>query len=61
MDIWYDFLDGRSARRKASAYTGQHSTDKPGHTSMPRAGFEPAIPVFEWPKTVRALDGAASG
>jgi hypothetical protein len=26
---------------------------------MPRAGFEPAIPMFERPKTVPALDGAA--
>jgi hypothetical protein len=26
---------------------------KRGHTSMPRAGFEPAIPMFERPKTVR--------
>jgi predicted Ser/Thr protein kinase len=25
---------------------------------MPRAGFEPAIPVFERPNTVRALDRA---
>jgi hypothetical protein len=27
---------------------------------MPRAGFESAIPMFEWPKTVLALDRAAS-
>jgi hypothetical protein len=26
---------------------------------MPRAGFEPATPVFERSKTVRALDRAA--
>jgi hypothetical protein len=26
------------------------------HTSMPRAEFEPMIPVFERPKTVDALD-----
>jgi hypothetical protein len=26
---------------------------------MPRAGFEPAIPMFERPKTVLALDSAA--
>jgi hypothetical protein len=32
---------------------------KRGHTSMPRAGFEPAIPIFELPKTVRVLDRAA--
>jgi hypothetical protein len=26
---------------------------------MPRAGFEPAIPMFERPKTVLVLDRAA--
>jgi hypothetical protein len=31
------------------------------HTSMPQAGFKPAIPMFERPKTVRALDRAAIG
>jgi hypothetical protein len=29
-------------------------------TSMPRVGFEPAIPVFEQAKTVHALDRAAT-
>jgi hypothetical protein len=38
-----------------------HNTEKRRHTSMPRAGFEPVIPVFERPKTVRALDRAAIG
>jgi len=44
-----------------TSYTGRHNTEKRGHTSMPRAGFEPAIPVFERSKTVRSLDGAATG
>jgi hypothetical protein len=44
-----------------SNYTGQHNTETRGHTSMPRAGFEPSIPVFERPKTLRASDGAATG
>jgi hypothetical protein len=35
----------------------QRNTD----TSMPRARFETAIPVFERPKTVLALDRAAIG
>jgi len=48
-----------SARRKAITYTGQHKRVKRGHTSMPRAGLEPTIPVFERSKTVRGLDGAA--
>jgi hypothetical protein len=30
------------------------------HTSMPRAGFETAIPVLEPSKTVRDLDSAAT-
>jgi len=54
-------LDGGSAQRKATAYTGQHKKEKRGHTCEPRAGFEPAIPVFEWPKIVRASDRAAVG
>jgi hypothetical protein len=49
-------LDGDSAQRKASTYTGQHNTEKGGHTSMPRTGFEPPIPVFARSKTIRALD-----
>jgi len=40
--------------------TTQHMK-KRGHTSMPRAGFETAIPAFDWPKTVLALDRAAIG
>jgi hypothetical protein len=27
---------------------------------MPRVGFETTIPVFEWAKTVHALDRAAT-
>jgi hypothetical protein len=33
------------AHHKACTYTGQHKTEKCGHTSMPRAGFKPTIPV----------------
>jgi hypothetical protein len=54
-------MDGGSARRKATTYTGHHNTEKRGHTSMLRAGFEHMIPVFERSKTVRALDRAAIG
>jgi hypothetical protein len=32
---------------KPLTYTGQHNTQKRGHISMPRAGFEPVIPVLE--------------
>jgi hypothetical protein len=61
LDILLDSLDGGSARRKASTYTGQHNKEKRWHTSMPRAGRESAILVFERLKTVRALDRAAIG
>jgi len=54
-------LDGGLTQRKASTYTGLHSTEKRRHTSMLRAGFKPAMPVFERLKTVRALDHAAIG
>jgi hypothetical protein len=43
-------MGGGSANRKASTYTGQHK-EKCGHVSMPQAGVEPTIPVFERPKT----------
>jgi hypothetical protein len=61
LDIWKDSLDGRSARRKATTYTGQHNTEKRGHTSMPGAGFERTIPEFERLKTGRDLDRATTG
>jgi hypothetical protein len=61
LDIWYDSLEGGSARHKATTYAGQHNTQKRGHTIMPRAGFEHTIPMFEQSKTVRALDRAAIG
>jgi len=47
-------LDGGSASRKASTYTGQHNAEKHRHTCMLRAGFETTIPVFERLKRVRA-------
>jgi hypothetical protein len=59
LDIWLDSLAGGSARRKASTDTGQHNTETRGHTSMPRAGFETAISMFERQKTVLASDRAA--
>jgi len=53
-------LDGVSARRKASAYTGQHNTEKRGHISIPERDSNPRF-VFERLKTVRALGCAAVG
>jgi len=45
VDIWYNSLDGGSARHKTSAYTRLHNIERREHTSMRWAGFEPAIPV----------------
>jgi hypothetical protein len=42
-------------------HTGQHNTEKSGHISIPRVGFEPTTPVFERSKTVRASDRSARG
>jgi len=39
----------------------QDNTQKRGHTSLPRAGVEYAIPMFERSKTVRAVNHAAIG
>jgi hypothetical protein len=60
LEILQGFLDRGLSRCKATTSAGQHNTEKCGHTSMPRVGFEPTIPVFERLKTVRALDCAAN-
>jgi len=39
----------------------QRSTERRGHTSTPRVGFESRISVFERLKTIRTLDNAATG
>jgi hypothetical protein len=44
-------MDGGPTHRKACAYTEQRNTEKRWPTSVPRAGFEPVIPVFERSKT----------
>jgi hypothetical protein len=48
-------------------WTGDHPVAKPlstqnkrTQTSILRVRFEPTIPVFEWAKTVHALDSAAT-
>jgi hypothetical protein len=66
MNLFFGYLvgllgDGGPARRKAITCTGQHNTEKREHTTIPRAGLEPTIPVFERLKTVHALDRAAIG
>jgi hypothetical protein len=46
----------RPLRAQRTAQTQNKHTQ----TSMPQVGFEPTIPVFERPKTVHALDRAAT-
>jgi hypothetical protein len=41
-------------------HTEQHKQNNRIQTSMPRVGFEPSTPVFEWAKTDHALDRAAT-
>jgi hypothetical protein len=41
-------------------HTEQHKQNKRKQASMFRVGFKPTIPVFEWAKTVHALDCAAT-
>jgi hypothetical protein len=60
LDNRKDSLDGDSARRKATNYTGQQTQNKLRQTTMPWVGFEPIIPTFERAKTFHALDRAAT-
>jgi hypothetical protein len=55
-------LLGRGISPSQSRYLHieQHKQNKRTHTSMPRVGFEPTIPVFERAKTVHALDREAT-
>jgi len=48
-------------RRGISSSQGHYLHRTAQHTSMPRAEFEPTIPVFEWLKTVRALGRVGIG
>jgi hypothetical protein len=56
----HDSLDGRSARRKAAIYIGQHKENKRKQNSMLRVGFKPTTPVFERVDTFQALDCKAT-
>jgi hypothetical protein len=39
----------------------QHNTKIVDITSMPQRGFIPMIVLFQWPKTIHALDHKATG
>jgi hypothetical protein len=56
-----DRPDARPLPTHTHTHRGKNNREKCGHTSMPRVGFEPTIPVFERPKTVRASDCSAIG
>jgi hypothetical protein len=47
--------------RPLPAHRTAETQNKNTQTSMPHAGFEPTIPVFQRAKTVHALDRAATG
>jgi hypothetical protein len=52
-------LDGEQpVARPLPAHRTTQTQNKSTQTSMPRVGFELTIPVFEWAKTVHALDRA---
>jgi hypothetical protein len=46
--------------RPLPTHRATQTQNKRTQTSMPRVGFEPTIPVFEWAKTVHALDRAST-
>jgi hypothetical protein len=46
-DTWYFSLDGDCPVARTA-----HKENRCGHASIPRMGFEPAVPVFERSKTV---------
>jgi hypothetical protein len=50
---------GNQPYSKAATYTGQHTQKTHRHTSMPRAGFGRANPLFQWAQAVDTLDHAA--
>jgi hypothetical protein len=46
--------------RPLPTYRTTQTQNKRTQTSMPRVGFEPTTPVFEWAKTFHALDRAGT-
>jgi len=48
---------GMSPMQGLYVHTGQRNTEKRGHTSMPRVGFEFTVPLSERPKTVLQTAG----
>jgi hypothetical protein len=46
----------QSVARPLTTYRTTETQNKHTQTSMTQVGYEPTIPVFEWEKTVHALD-----
>jgi hypothetical protein len=46
--------------RQQPTYGTTQTQNKRAQTSMSEVGFEPTNPVFDWAKTVRSLDRAAT-
>jgi hypothetical protein len=46
--------------RPLPAQRRTQTQNKRAQTSMPKVGFKPMIPVFEWAKAVHALDSVAT-
>jgi hypothetical protein len=46
--------------RPLPAHRTTQTQIKSTQTSISRVGFDPTIPVFEWAKTIHALDGAVT-
>jgi hypothetical protein len=53
-------MGDQTVSRLLAAHRTAHTLNKRTQKSMPQVGFEPKIPVFEWPKRVHALDRVAT-
>jgi hypothetical protein len=55
-----DWVEDQPIARPLPTYRTTQTQNKRAQTSMPRVAFEPMIPMFEWVKTVHALDHLAT-
>jgi hypothetical protein len=57
---WTPWTGDQPVARPLATHRTTQTQNKRTQTSMPRAGFKPAIPAFERAKTVHALERAAT-
>jgi hypothetical protein len=57
---WQGSLDEGSTYCITCTFTYKHTKKNRGYVTMPRVGFEPAVKVLKWPKTVCSLYRAAT-